>query len=143
MARTKKWVQLSTNGTSVDNLKIQHIVLKIEEEESIPVVLLSVGIVLADGELAMAACNTVVSTIEGMGIHLTGLHLVIEQLHLDKVQQYIIPQAKDMTLSNLVGGHILSENCATATANSENIAAHVKVVAEKEFSDKNKRLRAA
>ena len=143
LARAKKWVQLSTDGTSVGNLKIQDIVLEIEEEESIRAVLLSAGIVLADGESAMAVCNTIVSAIEGMGTHLTGLHLVMERLHPDKLQTYIIPQAKDMTLSKLVGGHISSDNCAVATATSDNIAAYVTAVAEKEFSDEKERLHAA
>jgi hypothetical protein len=64
----------------------------------------------------------------------------MELLHQDKLETYIIPQVNNILLSKLVGGQISSDNCATATTTSENIAANVKTVSERTFIEENERL---
>ena len=67
----------------------------------------------------------------------------MERLHSDKLETYIIPQAKNMLLLKLVGGQLSSDNCAVTTTTSDAVAVYVKTVAEREFGEENKRLHAA
>ena len=80
LGRTRRWLQVYSDGTSVSNAELVDIVVDILEEvdndndgNQLRSVLVSAGEVLSDGKSAHAVSHKVCSTIEGHGDHLVGL----------------------------------------------------------------------
>ena len=129
LARADAWGQLFTDASSVGNVKLQDIILDIAENGAFRPIILAAGTVLKDGEGALATCNTVCSTIENSGTHLSGLSSVMTRMYPEKVLEYDLPKEKEMTMAKLIEGHLSSDNASAATATIERIADKVTAAA--------------